>query len=115
VARIALNTALSLLVARRLGAEGLGKYAVLTAYIQVFQVFTALGLPQLVIREMARRPHERRYWFQGAVVTQLLAAGGGAAILILITNVLDYPVDTAQALRFRLRPSPLSRPGSRWA
>lgn len=99
MARIALNTALSLLVARRLGAEGLGKYAVLTAYIQVFQVFTALGLPQLVIREMARRPHERRYWFQGAVVTQLLAAGGGAAILILITNVLDYPVDTAQALR----------------
>lgn len=99
VARIALNTILSLLVARRLGAEGLGKYAVLTAYLQVFQVFTVLGLPQLVIREMARRPHERPRWFQGTVITQLLGAGGSAIVLILVTNVLNYPFDTAQALK----------------
>lgn len=99
VARIGLNTILALLVARQLGPEGLGKYAVFVAYLQVFQVLTVLGVPQLIIREMARKPNERRYWFQRAVITQLLGAVVSTVILILVANILSYTSDMMQALK----------------
>lgn len=98
MARIGFNAILSLVVAHRLGAEGLGKYAVLTAYVQIFQVITMMGVPRLVIREMARQPNERRSWFQRTVVNQMTGAGGSAIILILVANLLGHPADTTRAL-----------------
>ncbi len=99
VTRIAVNTLLTLLVARRLGVEGLGKYAVLTAYLQIFQVLAKMGVHRLVVREMAREPDQGRDWFQLIVVNQVLGAGLSAALLILVVNLLNHPPDTTQALK----------------
>lgn len=99
--RIVFNTTLSLLIAHLLGAEGLGKYAVLTAYLQIFQVLIVMGVPQLVIREIARHPHreERKHkLFQVMLVNQVLGAGAGCLILILLAHLLKHPPATVQAL-----------------
>jgi O-antigen/teichoic acid export membrane protein len=93
-----LNTVLSLLVARQLGAEGLGKYAVLVAYLQIFQMLAVMGMHRLTVREMARQPSELRRWFQHLVVSQLLGAGGSAVVLILAARLLRHPADTTHAL-----------------
>jgi len=101
VAHIGLNTVLSLLIARLRGAEGLGKYAVITAYLQIFQVLITMGAPRLVVREIARQPHceERaRHWFQVMLVNQVLGAGIGVCVLVFLAHVLDHPPLTVRAL-----------------
>lgn len=98
IARIGFGTVLSLLVARKLGAEGLGKYAVLNAYLQIFQMLAKVGVNRLAVREMARKPKEGRDWFQRTLVNQVLGAGGSAVALILIANLLNHPADTTRAL-----------------
>ncbi len=98
IARVGFNTILSLLIARQLGAEGFGKYGVLIAYLHIFQVLAMMGMPRLVVREMARRPHEGRDWFHRTVVNQVLGAGGSAVILILVASLLNHPADTTQSL-----------------
>lgn len=99
VAGVGFNAVLSVLVARQLGVEGLGKFAILIAYLQVFQVLTTMGVPRLVVREMARDPATVRKWFGPALVNQLLGASASAALLLLAAALLDHPGDTAQALR----------------
>ena len=101
VARIGFNSILSLLIARLLGVEGLGKYAVLTAYLQIFQVLIAMGAPRLVVREIARRVHHeegKRHWFQVMLVNQVLGAGIGALVLVVLAHVLNHPPATVRAL-----------------
>lgn len=97
-ARTGFNMILSVLVARQLGVEGLGKYAVLTAYLHIFGVLSVAGVPRLVIREMARRPDQSRFWFQCTVVNQAIGAICSAVALILLANSLDHPADTTEAL-----------------
>jgi O-antigen/teichoic acid export membrane protein len=97
-ARTGFNMILSVLVARQLGAEGLGKYAVLTAYLHIFEVLSMVGVPRLVIREMARQPDQNPNWFQRTVVNQALGALGSAVMLILVAHWLNHPVDTTRGL-----------------
>jgi len=98
VSRIFFNTIISLLIARRLGAEGLGKYAVLTAYLQIFQILTVMGAPKLVIREMSRHPQDIRTWFHKILTNQLVGSLAGILLLILVSRVLRHPSDTTVAL-----------------
>ncbi|GIV79414.1 MAG: hypothetical protein KatS3mg050_3808 [Litorilinea sp.] len=96
--RIAFNAILSIFVARQLGAAGLGKYAVLAAYWNVFQVVATLGVPRLVIRAIAREPEASRFWFQRTLVNQLIGAGVGGFALLATANLLRHPPDTLLAL-----------------
>ena len=96
--RVGFNTVLSLLIARQLGAAGFGKYGVLTAYINVFQVLAMAGVPRLVIRGMARAPEEEREWFRRTVASQVLTAACSTGILILLVHILSHPPDTTRAL-----------------
>ena len=98
MARVGVNALLSLLVARQLGAEGLGKYAVVIAYLNIFQVVAVTGVPRLTIREMARQPARGGLWFQRMVVNQLMGAGVSAVLLMAAANLLNHPPDTTLAL-----------------
>lgn len=98
MARVGVNAFLSLLVARQLGAEGLGKYAIVIAYLNIFQVMAVMGVPRLTIREMARRPAKGVIWFQRMVVNQLIGAGASAVLLVAAANLLNHPPDTTLAL-----------------
>lgn len=72
--RIGLSFILQLLIANRLGAVGLGQYATALAYLNVCQVLSELGLPQLLVRDLARSPNQRRSYFQVALGIQLIAS-----------------------------------------
>lgn len=102
--RIVLGLVLQLYVARRLGAGGLGKYAVVLAFVAIFQVVTELGLSRLLIRELARQrgtPHftrEAGRYFWGAVSVQIVGAFLAYGLLITAVQLLGYKQDTSRAL-----------------
>ncbi|MCD6290596.1 MAG: flippase [Anaerolineae bacterium] len=97
-ARLLLAMALQVAIARRLGASGLGKYAVTLAFVAIFQIVSDLGLPRLVIREVARRTERASQYFYGALTAQLIGATLAYAALLTITRLFNYAPDTLQAL-----------------
>lgn len=98
--RIATSFVLQLLIARRLGLEGLGQYIIALAYLNVCQVISELGLPGLLVRDLAQAPAQRRGYFRIAVGVQLvcgLLTWGG---LIALSFFLPLPATARLALRF---------------
>ncbi len=92
--RVVFGMIIQILIARVLGAEALGKFAVMTAYIAIFQVVMQLGLPNLLVREVARhRSAASRYWWTTTVV--LVMAGGVAwGLQVGVATVWGHPPDT---------------------
>jgi O-antigen/teichoic acid export membrane protein len=96
--RIAMSFVLQLLIARRLGVEGLGHYTIAMAYLNVSQVISELGLPALMVRDLAQFPARRRSTFGALLqiqVTMGLLTFGGLALLSLL---LPYGDTTRTAL-----------------
>lgn len=98
VGHVVLSMILSLLIARLLGVEGFGKYSVLTAYFGIFQSLAMMGVPRLVVREMARQPGSGPQWFQRALVNQSIGALVGGGLLVFVATQLRHPPDTTRAL-----------------
>lgn len=96
--RITISFILQILIARRLGVEGLGHYTIAMAYLNVSQVLVELGLPTLLVRDLAQTPTHRRTYFRWSLgiqlVTSVLTWGG----LILLSFVLPYGPVTAASL-----------------
>src|SRR5438874_11553797 len=65
--RIMISFALQLLIARKLGLAGLGAYTIALAYLNVCQVVSELGLPGLLVRDLAQTPTHRRSYFRIAL------------------------------------------------
>jgi O-antigen/teichoic acid export membrane protein len=97
-ARILLGVALQVYLARALGAAGLGKYAIILAFINIFQIVSELGLPALVIREAARRRQEASAFLYATALAQLAGAGAAWALLALSAVALRYPADTTRLI-----------------
>lgn len=98
--RIASSFVLQLLIARQLGLEGLGQYIIALAYLNVCQVISELGLPGLLVRDLAQAPMQRRGYFRIAVSIQIgcgLLTWGG---LILLSLILPLPPTARTALQF---------------
>lgn len=96
--RIAMSFVLQLLIARRLGVEALGIYTTAMAYLNVSQVFTELGLPALLVRDLAQEPAHRRSYFRRMLVIQVSAGLLTWGVLVLLTGVLPYASETIWAL-----------------
>ncbi len=96
VAAPALSLVVVLAVSRRLGAEGLGRYSLAYAFLGLFGLLAAAGLPALLTREGARRPDELGRLLAGAVAL----SGGVSAVLTLAMLILasGYDPATRQAL-----------------
>lgn len=96
--RIGMSFVLQLLIARQLGVEGLGHYTIAMAYLNVSQVISELGLPALLVRDLAQAPSHRRSYFRALlgiqVVMGLLTWGG----LVLLSLLLPYGDTTRNAL-----------------
>ncbi len=97
--RIATSFVLTLLIPRRLGFDALGQYTAALAYLNVCQVISELGLPSLLVRDLAQVPTQRRGFFRIAMLIQvtfgLLAWGG----LVLLSILLPWPSETRIALQ----------------
>ena len=98
--RILTSFALQLLIARNSGLAGSGVYIIALAYLNVCQVISELGLPGLLVRDLAETPTQRRSYFRIAlgvqIATGLLVWGG----LVLLSFIL--PLSTTARLALRL-------------
>ncbi|MEZ4861317.1 MAG: flippase [Caldilineaceae bacterium] len=96
--RIATSFALQLVIARALGVTGLGQYTIALAYLNVCQILTELGLPAMLVRDLAQMPWLRRSYYYRAlsiqIVASLLVWGG----LIAVTALLPLPPATRMIL-----------------
>lgn len=96
--RIAISFVLQVLIARRLGVEGLGHYTIALAYLNVSQVICELGLPTLLVRDLAQNPTQRRSYFRWLLAIQLVTSLITWFGLIALSFVLPYGPVTAASL-----------------
>jgi O-antigen/teichoic acid export membrane protein len=96
--RIAMSFVLQLLIARRLGVEGLGHYTIAMAYLNVSQVISELGLPALLVRDLAQMPSRRRSYFRALLGIQIAMGLLTWGALVLISLLLPYGDTTRTAL-----------------
>jgi O-antigen/teichoic acid export membrane protein len=96
--RIATSFLLQLLIARQLGLEMLGAYTIVMAYLNVCQVVSELGLPGLLVRDLAQRPEQRLTYFRIALVLQVVASLVIWAALALLAWLLPLAPTTQAAL-----------------
>ncbi|GIV79984.1 MAG: polysaccharide biosynthesis protein [Litorilinea sp.] len=96
--RIALSFVLQVLIARGLGVAALGQYTVAMAYLNVSQVISELGLPVLLVRDLAQMPTRRRAYFRTALWVQMASALLTWGGLVLLTLVLPFSASTRPAL-----------------
>ena len=97
--RIGVSFVLQVVIARFLGAAGLGQYVTALAWLNVCQVLSELGLPQLLVRDLARHPERKRRAFAAALLAQITAAFLIWAGIFGLTAILPYPPGTRLALR----------------
>lgn len=94
ILRLAIGLVLTIYIARYLGPAFLGKYALLVAYINIFQILSEAGIPRLVTREVARAPQEAGHYFWNALGIQLICSLVASVLMIAAVEVLRYPADT---------------------
>jgi len=81
-------------LARYLGTAGFGKYSFVFAYLAFFGIITDLGLQQILVREMARKPSTAPKLIGNAYVIRLLLTLSAVVLSIIIITLLPYPADT---------------------
>lgn len=96
--RIAVSFLLQLLVARRLGLEALGHYTLLMACLNIGQVLSEMGMPLLLVRDLARQPTLRRAYVRHALLIQGGASLLAAAGLVMLTGLLPANTPLRPAL-----------------
>lgn len=96
--RIAISFILQILIARRLGVEGLGHYTIALAYLNVSQVILELGLPTLLVRDLAQNPKHRRTYFRWLLTLQGVASFLTWGGLIIMSSVLPFAPVTVASL-----------------
>ncbi len=96
--RIGLSFVLQVAIASRLGSQGLGQYVTALAYLNVSQVLSELGLPRLLVRDLAQAPRHRGQAFRQALAMQFLAGILVWLGLAGITWLLPYSPETRRVL-----------------
>lgn len=86
--------ALFLVIARRLGADALGEYALALSFLAIFETVSVFGQNLLVVREVVRdRDNAGRYLVNSSALV-LIAAVLCGIIMPASARVLGYPAQT---------------------
>lgn len=85
-----LNFAYIIYVVRVLGDAELGRFAIVTAFVGLFSVFSELGLAQYVERSIARDPSQASHLFGNMVALRAILAVAGVVGVTAIGFALGY-------------------------
>ncbi len=96
--RIVTSFILQLVIARQLGPVGLGQYTIALAYLNVGQIISELGLPALLVRDLAQLPARRVSYYRIGLVIQFSASLLTWAALVGFTWLLGLPPATQTIL-----------------
>lgn len=83
------------LLARNLGAEGIGQYFFAVSFASMFSVFIDWGFSPLLIREVAKEKDESEKWFQQIFTLKIFFS----LITIVIILALDFILFYSDAVR----------------
>jgi O-antigen/teichoic acid export membrane protein len=79
----------TVLVARMLGPEEFGRFTFALALTLLLSFLVMLGLPKLLVRELARRPDEAVVRIDSALLITLVAGSAVSLLLFGLSRVLD--------------------------
>ena len=94
VARAVGGLVATALLARAGGPTALGTYQLGLTVATILTFAVTLGLPNLLVREVARRPDESRLWAEGTMSTTLMAGAALTALMAIATSLL--PISSQQ-------------------
>lgn len=89
---------LPIYIARTLGAAALGWYTVVTSWWLIFESFAYLGLDQIVMRDVARRPDQSWSYFINAGFVGAVSSLVFGFVLIAGAWAIDYPPEVFACL-----------------
>ncbi len=92
--RILLALALILYIANFYGPVWQGKFSILLAFLNIFQVLASFGLPRLITRNVARRYDESNHYYWAGLAAQGLTTLAFMAIMVGVVAIMPYPADT---------------------
>ena len=84
------------LLANEYGPTGMGTYQLGATFTTIIAFAVALGLPNFLVREVARKPEDARRWVEGGIFCTLTAGVLVTGLILLGVNVLP---ESSSALR----------------
>jgi len=85
-------------IARHMGAEGLGAYSFVYNFLLVFQIVSALGLTNLIAREIARNTSQAGKYFSNVIAIGVLLGFGFQSLMLVAAGVLGLEGDVRSAV-----------------
>jgi len=92
--RILLAFALILYIANFYGPLWQGKFSILLAFLNIFQVLASFGMPRLVTRNVARDYEQSNHYYWAGLAAQGLTTLGFMAVMVGVVAIMPYPDDT---------------------
>lgn len=86
-----INLITALLVVRSLGSEIYGYYSFIYVFLSFFDIFTAFGLNNILLREISQHPAEGPQWLGSALLFRLILIGISIPITAVLSFMLGYP------------------------
>ena len=92
--RIVLAFALILYIANFYGPTWQGKFSILLAFLNIFQVMATFGLPRLVTRNVARDYEQSNHYYWAGLAAQGLTTLAVMIVMAGVVALMPYPADT---------------------
>ena len=92
--RILLALALILYIANVYGPVWQGKFSILLAFLNIFQVLASFGLPRLITRNVAREYEMSNRYYWAGLAAQGLTTLAFMVVMVGVVAVMPYPADT---------------------
>ncbi len=92
--RILLALALILYIANGYGPVWQGKFSILLAFLNIFQVLASFGLPRLITRNVARDYHQSNHYYWAGLAAQGLTTVGMMGVMAGVVAIMPYPPET---------------------
>jgi O-antigen/teichoic acid export membrane protein len=91
--------ALSVIIGRVLGENGLGIYAAALAWIYPLSLITEFGLGTLITRDIAQASEKTEEYVQASILARLLIGGGLMLLVWLLAPLLSADAAVVQGMR----------------
>ena len=91
--------ALSVIIGRVLGENGLGTYAAALAWIYPLSLITEFGLGTLITRDIAQNPQKTEDYVRASIQARLLIGGGLMLLVWILAPMLSADMAVVQGVR----------------
>ncbi|MFH1858618.1 MAG: flippase [Candidatus Omnitrophota bacterium] len=91
---------LVILIARLLGAVGMGRYSFVFSYVTLFTIFADFGINEMLIREIAKDKEHARAYVGSAFLVKGILSSAVLLLLVLSVRFFEIPEGSYWAIAF---------------